>query len=367
MDRTKGASFMPAKFGSFGTLIPDNTLKLRCRKGDPKGRTAIARLALDRKLFETNRANPQIAVRRAICNSVSAARSLDQADLGLVNVRYSTPMRVHAKRRLASRALLVVFPIGVGVACATGVEPEGAGTANAGAGSTGKGGSAGGGRGGSGAFGSGGTTSGAGGTSGIGGASGVGGTGVGGSNGAGGSPFDGSGGIGAADASGGTGGSRPPPIDAAVGDLTVLYKTADTNATNNEIKPHLKITNKTSAPVQLIDVKVRYYYTIDRGAVGTEVLECDYAFIGNSNVKGSFAASGGTNPLADTYAEIFFTGGTIPANGDSGEIQVRIHSTTFALYNEANDYSFDPAKTAFAESAFLTLHYNGTLVWGAAP
>ncbi len=35
--------------------------------------------------------------------------------------------------------------------------------------------------------------------------------------------------------------------------------------------------------------------------------------------------------------------------------------------NEANDYSFDPTKTSFADWSNVTLFQNGALVWGTEP
>jgi cellulose 1,4-beta-cellobiosidase len=36
-------------------------------------------------------------------------------------------------------------------------------------------------------------------------------------------------------------------------------------------------------------------------------------------------------------------------------------------FNEANDYSYDPTKTAYANWDRVTLYRNGTLVWGVEP
>lgn len=64
------------------------------------------------------------------------------------------------------------------------------------------------------------------------------------------------------------------------------------------------------------------------------------------------------------YFEIAFTAGagSIRAGGDSGGIQTRNSKTDWSSFNEANDYSFDPAKTAFANWEKVTLYRNGQLV-----
>jgi len=46
---------------------------------------------------------------------------------------------------------------------------------------------------------------------------------------------------------------------------------------------------------------------------------------------------------------------------------VRINKNDWTNYNEANDYSYDPTKTSFADWNRVTLYRNGQLVWGVEP
>ena len=48
-------------------------------------------------------------------------------------------------------------------------------------------------------------------------------------------------------------------------------------------------------------------------------------------------------------------------------MQNRIHNQNWTSYNEANDYSYDGTKTAFADWNRVTLYRNGALVWGTEP
>ena len=48
-------------------------------------------------------------------------------------------------------------------------------------------------------------------------------------------------------------------------------------------------------------------------------------------------------------------------------MQNRIHNQNWTNYNEANDYSYDGTKTAFADWNRVTLYRNGALVWGTEP
>lgn len=138
--------------------------------------------------------------------------------------------------------------------------------------------------------------------------------------------------------------------------LVVQYKAADTNAADNQIKPHFNIKNLGNSPVELSDLTLRYWVTPEDNKA--QQFHCDYAVVGCSNVKGS---------MESNYMEITFTGGTVGANGQTGEIQTRANKTDWSNYNEANDYSYDGTKTSFADWDMVTLYYKGTLVWGVEP
>jgi len=156
-----------------------------------------------------------------------------------------------------------------------------------------------------------------------------------------------------------SGGSTP------TGGFAVQYKTGDTNATDNQIKPHLNIKNTGTSAVNLSDLKVRYYFTKDGSAAMSAWV--DWAQVGTANVQVTFGTVSGTG--ADTYAEISFASGagSIAANGQAGDIQLRLAKTDWSNFNEANDYSYDSTKTAYADWSKVTLYQNGTLVWGTEP
>ncbi|QJD88320.1 hypothetical protein HH215_24180 [Cohnella herbarum] len=149
------------------------------------------------------------------------------------------------------------------------------------------------------------------------------------------------------------------------GSLLVQYKAGDTNAADNQIKPHLNIKNTGSSAVNLSTVKVRYYFTKDGTAAVNAFI--DWAQIGGSNITMTFVSGSGTN--TDTYVELGFTAGagSIAAGGQTGDIQLRMAKADWSNFNEANDYSYDPTKTAYANWDHVTLYQNGTLVWGTTP
>lgn len=150
-----------------------------------------------------------------------------------------------------------------------------------------------------------------------------------------------------------------------VGDLVVQYKAADSNATDNQIKPHLNIKNTGTSAINLSQLKVRYYFTKDGNqAVNAYV---DWAQIGASNIQTIFGSAAGNN--ADTYVELSFGNGagSLAAGAQTGDIQLRLAKSDWSNFNELNDYSYDASKTAYTNWNKVTLYQAGTLVWGIEP
>jgi len=57
----------------------------------------------------------------------------------------------------------------------------------------------------------------------------------------------------------------------------------------------------------------------------------------------------------------------VPPGESSGEIQNRAAKDDWSVCNQANDYSFDAAKTSYADWPRVTLYRRGALVWGIEP
>ena len=149
----------------------------------------------------------------------------------------------------------------------------------------------------------------------------------------------------------------------AIGDLHVQYRAADTNATDQQIKPHFNLVNVGTETVPLSELKIRYWYTRDGQAA--QAFNCDYALIGCGMVQGAFSAT--AREGADQYFELSFSSGQLGPGAQTGEIQVRFNNEGWAAYDESNDYSWKPSQTAFADWYRTTLYRRGSLVWGAEP
>ena len=96
---------------------------------------------------------------------------------------------------------------------------------------------------------------------------------------------------------------------------------------------------------------------------------CDFAQVGCGNVIGRFVTVTPARTGADTYLELSFKTGlpALAAGASTGEIQDRFNRQDWSNYNQANDYSFDAAAAAYADSTKVTVYANGKLVWGTEP
>jgi endoglucanase len=148
-----------------------------------------------------------------------------------------------------------------------------------------------------------------------------------------------------------------PETRAAAGSLSVYYRCGSTDARAQTMRPYITIYNHSGAPVNLSDLKVRYYYT--KEGLPAETLECFYVAVGTGNVNATFHPEQG-------YAEIGFTAaaGSIPDGGNSGELQLALKKTGNGYYDQTNDYSYSPGITTATEYNKMTIYQNGTLVWG---
>jgi hypothetical protein len=165
--------------------------------------------------------------------------------------------------------------------------------------------------------------------------------------------------------------TRTPTITATLGasSLRLQYRAADTNAGDNQIKPHFNIVNVGASPVPLSELKIRYWFT--REGTQSQNFWCDWSAIAGScsNVSGTFVQVSPARTGANFYLEVSFaaSAGSIAAGGQSGEIQTRFAKSDWSNYTETGDYSFDPTRTAFADWSRVTLYRNGVLIWGVEP
>ncbi|MEF2967777.1 HYR domain-containing protein [Paenibacillus sp. M1] len=168
-------------------------------------------------------------------------------------------------------------------------------------------------------------------------------------------------------------------ISTAVQNVTVIqwvkvqaYNGVRTAYTNT-IEPRILIENISTKPINLSDLKIRYYYTID--GEKNQSYSIDYGNVsdsaGNRNIKNSISASfhkitGNTN--SDYYVELSFSGtaGTLKPGG-SVQVQLKFWKGLLSYYQQTNDYSFNGSATDYANNSKITVYSGGTLIAGTEP
>ncbi|CAM4515784.1 glycosyl hydrolase [Paenibacillus macerans] len=156
--------------------------------------------------------------------------------------------------------------------------------------------------------------------------------------------------------------SAPVPA----GDLTIQAFNGNTSASTNGISPKFKLVNNGDSAIQLSEVTLRYYYTID--GEKAQNFWCDWSSIGSANVTGKFIKLATPVAGADYALEIGFTSSAGTLNpGQSAEIQARFSKTDWSNYNQADDYSFKASTNQFVNNEQVTGYINDQLVWGIEP
>ncbi len=148
------------------------------------------------------------------------------------------------------------------------------------------------------------------------------------------------------------------------GSVRVEYRNTDSSATDNQIRPQLRIANPGTSALALTGVAARYYFTRDGSQSIT--VTCDWAQVGCANVSTRVVALTTAVTGADAYLEVTFTGGTVAAGQNSGDIQLRLNKSDWSNFNEANDYSRG-TNTAYAAATQIPGYVGGTLSWGTPP
>lgn len=151
-------------------------------------------------------------------------------------------------------------------------------------------------------------------------------------------------------------------------DLKLEVQSLITDQYTDQIKPLFKITNNGSIPVQMKDVKIKYYFTFDFCSP-IEVELVGFKLNGKSNVKTvDFSMITGLSlDRADTYLEIDFSRTETLKPGENAELEVLIRDgNNNKQFNQLNDYSF---KNDFDLSTWkkTPLYYGGELIIGQEP
>lgn len=141
---------------------------------------------------------------------------------------------------------------------------------------------------------------------------------------------------------------------------------------SNTLFPKFFIENTSLSVISLSSIKIRYYYTIN--GERPQSLWCDYAgyypsgdTINTLSVSGTFHPLSPVKPGADYYTEISFSADAGILNpGETLNLQTRIAKSDWSLYDESDDYSYNPS-TSMVPWTKVTATLNGIPAWGTAP
>lgn len=158
----------------------------------------------------------------------------------------------------------------------------------------------------------------------------------------------------------------PTPTPTQSSGLRVLFYNNNRQSTTNSISPWFRVTNETTTAIDLSQIKLRYYYTID-GEI-SQNFWCDWSTINKNRVIGTFVKMINPTPDADYYLEISFDSRAGSINpGATVEIQTRFAKTDSTNYSQGNDYSYNSTASNYIEWQKVTAYLNGVLVWGIEP
>jgi endoglucanase len=145
-----------------------------------------------------------------------------------------------------------------------------------------------------------------------------------------------------------------PPLDVgssgafgqARGQLLVRTKSSG----SNNLSFVAQVVNDSGVPINLGDLELRYGFKPGPLGTRTQVVDIDYAAVGNGNV---IAAIGPTDQDGVAALRISFApqAGTIQPYATSGEIMLRVHKSDWSNYEQQGDLS-------------QSLYQAGRLVWG---
>jgi WD40 repeat protein len=164
-------------------------------------------------------------------------------------------------------------------------------------------------------------------------------------------------------------------------DLRALYAAYNSAPVTPVLHPSVVIRNDGNTPVPLSEVRLRYYFTRD----GSADLQASCTFIPYypsgvlpdiipepqpcaSSVIVETGALTAPTATADSYLELRFTDGTLPANGYTVQYILSVNKADWSAFQQTNDYSF----SAFGTYPLpvwdkITLTRQGVAVWGVAP
>ncbi|GAA0260388.1 glycoside hydrolase family 9 protein [Saccharothrix mutabilis subsp. mutabilis] len=145
----------------------------------------------------------------------------------------------------------------------------------------------------------------------------------------------------------------------------VAQQRGNGGATANQIGATLNLVNRGATAVGLDTVTLRYWFTGDATNANYQVF-CDWAVVGCANVRATVVKLATARTGADAYLQVTFTGGTLNAGAQTGDIQLRVAKSDWSQFDQTNDHSYRVSAT-LTDFDRVTAHAGGALTWGVEP
>ncbi len=162
--------------------------------------------------------------------------------------------------------------------------------------------------------------------------------------------------------------ATPMELSGNVKDSIVLqYKSGTTAGTNSSvIQPTFNIMNTSGTPVNLSDIRVRYYFNGGKELTAKNFSAGNISF-GSRNIEPNFVSLEKTYKQADSYLELLFNAeaGIIRAGDETGPMTFTIQKNQSGT-SQDNDYSYNNS-SELTEWNKVAVYYQGDLVWGTEP
>ena len=161
----------------------------------------------------------------------------------------------------------------------------------------------------------------------------------------------------------GTEPQSPAPTPIPVKKIEIEMCNTKVHEDTKTLYPRYILSNTGNVPINLQDVRIRYYYTIDGNQ--EQNFWCDWSNVGSSNVIGNFVKLSEPIEKADTYLEIGFKSGAgVIKPGSKVDIHTRMAKTDWTKYNQTNDYSYTYSKHDYIIWDKVTAFIGDEMVWG---
>lgn len=162
-----------------------------------------------------------------------------------------------------------------------------------------------------------------------------------------------------------TGPENSKAPDSSAGSIKVQYYNASKEAGEViQINAVFKVINTGDEAIDLSDMSLRYYYTVDGEKL--QELGC-WAEEDKSNITYRFVKMNNPVEKADYYLEIGFKNGRLEP-GKSTAVVVWFNKVDWSIYKQDDDYSYNsPSMQELYDWKYVTGYISGVMKWGVEP